>query len=67
MKSSQHALQRASTVQPRRGGGVVVAYPGAVITAALKQHCASRGGEEGSTPWDAEDESRVGEGVEGWW
>lgn len=41
MKSSQHALQRGSTVKPWRVSGAVVAEPGAVITAALRQHCAS--------------------------
>ncbi len=41
MRSSQHALQRGSTVKPWRGSGAVVAEPGAVITAAHKQQCAS--------------------------
>lgn len=50
MKSSQHALQRASTVQPRRGGGVVVAYPGAVITAALKTTLRLTRGEKRAQP-----------------
>lgn len=41
MKSSQHALQHGSAVKLRRGSVVVVAEPGAVITAALKQYCNS--------------------------
>lgn len=55
MKSSQLALQRGSTVKMRRGRGELVAGPGAVFTAALKQHCATSGGGV-STLWDAEHE-----------